>query len=101
MLLAKEQNKATKFKVIEVSYQGKVGYLKNRSIFSENPVVDNPADAKHYTDDAELKTDMGSLYYTGIGGGKSCVRADSSQVIEFEMKLMEVSRQPGITGKPE
>lgn len=83
-----------KIKVIEISFEGKVGYLKELSIFSAESVVDNPVNAKHYTDDNELKSDLRSIYYTGVGGGKSCVRADSSQVVEFEMQLIELSRKP-------
>jgi hypothetical protein len=88
-----------KIKVIEIKKDGKVGYLAGTNIFHENAVVDNPMHAIIYTDDAQVKEDLGNLYITGVGGAKSGIRADSADVVEFEIEIKEVARTHAVKGK--
>lgn len=93
--IGNDMNINKKIKVIEIVYNGKVQYLAGTSIFDSNPLVDNPLEAIDYEDDTVLNYDMGNLYITNVGGAMSGVRADSAQVVEFEVeiKLTELSRK--------
>jgi hypothetical protein len=88
-----------KIKVIEIKKDGKVGYLAGTSIFQENSVVDNPMHAIIYNDEEKIKTDLRNLYITGVGGAKSGIRADSADVVEFEVEIKEVARTNAIKGQ--
>lgn len=88
-----------KIKVIEIKKDGKVGYLAGTSIFSQDSVVDNPMNAIIYTDDNEIKNDLGNLYITGVGGARSGIRADSADIVEFEVEIKEVSRKNTVQGQ--
>lgn len=88
-----------KFKVIEITFQGKTGYLANNSCLFGEPTVADPMKAIMYKEgkEKELNRDLNALYMTGVGGGKSSARADSADVVEFEIK--EVSRENARQGK--
>lgn len=90
-----------KFKVIEITFQGQTGYLANNSCLFGKPTVDNPMNAIMYKegDEDKLKRDLSSLYMTGVGGGKSSARADSADVVEFEVEIKEISREKARQGK--
>lgn len=90
-----------KFKVIEITFEGKTGFLAETSCFSSKPMVDNPMNAIMYKEgeDEKLQYDLRNLYLTGVGGAKSGVRADSADVVEFEVEIKEVSREHARQGK--
>lgn len=90
-----------KFKVIEITFQGKTGYLANNSCLFGEPTVADPMKALMYKEgeENELNYALKCLYLTGVGGAKSGVRADSADVVEFEVEIKEVFRENARQGK--
>lgn len=85
-------------KVLKVTKNGKTGYLKTATIFGiggQNPVVDNPAEAKNYADpqfEKDLEKDISHLRlpnktYSAMSG----VSVDSAHIVEIEVKFTEIS----------
>lgn len=87
-------------KVLKVTKNGQTGYLKTATIFGiggQNPVVDNPADAKNYADpefEKDLEKDISHLRlpnksYSAMSG----VSVDTAHIVEIEVTFKEVSIQ--------
>lgn len=100
-------------KVIKVTQNGEVGYLKSATIFGgisgEGPVVKNPAEAKNYSDPTfakDLEKDINHLRlpnksYSAMSG----VSVDTAHIVEIELTFTEVSSveaytPPETTNKP-
>jgi hypothetical protein len=92
-------------KVIKVTKDGKVGYIRSASIFNSggfDPVVDSPLQAKNYAlpqNASDLASDLRGLHLKAdenwIMGGTP---VDTAHVVEIEVAMQEVScvegRQP-------
>lgn len=88
-----------KIKVIEVTKDGKIGFLAKTNDFYKKTLVDSPVNAIIYHDEEALTSDLNNLYIVGVGGAKSGVHADSVDVVEFEVQLKEKSRKQARVGK--
>ena len=88
-----------KIKVIKVTRNGEVGYLKSVTIFgSAKPIVDNPLEAYNYANDEpkKLETDLKNIRLGG-NGAMSGVMVDTIHMVEFEVTVQEVSCVVGRT----
>lgn len=85
-----------KLTVIEVTQDGKVGYLAAISIF-HNPIVATPLEATNYATEenaGRLEQDLSDLHLKGdYIYGRSCVRVDTAHVVELELSVQESSRR--------
>lgn len=85
--------------VIEVTRDGKVGYLKGTSIFCQDNIVDHPMQAINYAAEenaGDLEGDLRDLRLAGDEVyAKSGVAVDTAEVVEFEVTVQETARRPG------
>jgi len=87
------------FYVIEVMKDGKKKYVKETSIFSREPLVDDPLEAKRYKSedphkDHELANDLSSLRCpTDTSWARSALKVDSKPVVVgLSVNAVEFSR---------
>jgi len=84
--------------VIEVTCEGKIGYINGRSIFDRNNIVDHPTAALNYAlpeNACELETDLGNLHLKDdVSFAMSGIKVDTAEVVEFALAVQEVSRRP-------
>lgn len=95
-------------KVIKVTKDGKVGYLRSATVFgglgmSKNgsPIADNPAQAKNYAlpeFENDLEQDIGYLRLPGKDfSAMSGVSVDTAHIVEIELTFTETSIQEAYT----
>lgn len=84
--------------VIEVTRDGKTGYINGRSIFDQDGIVDEPTNAINYAlpeNASRLDTDLGNLHLKDDEMyARSGIKVDTAEVVEFEVVLQETARRP-------